>query len=254
MPIPFLIPSAIAIATEFFPMLATKLAGKHAGELAETVVNTAATVAGLPPDASAKDIIARVKSSSEASEQLRFQFEQLNQEAHFRDLEDRQDARRYQASVGQEGRARGTYMLIGVSAGLTACILVASLPHVSGMFGGTSVELDPALLALVTTVAGALLKMLSDAFAFEFGSSRGSREKDTQLSDFREALVTVGRENRQAATEIIREQQQQVPNIAQQVIKATEGAAAAGAATVQTAVDSVLNRRDFVGQLVAGEV
>ncbi len=188
---------------------------------------------------------------------MRFEFEQLNQEAHFRDLEDRSDARRYQETVGKEGRARSTYMLVGVSAGLVACILVASLPHVSGMIhGGTGAgfALDPALLALVTTVAGALLKMLSDAFAFEFGSSRGSKEKDTQLADFRDSLVTVGRENREAAKEIIREQQQQMPNLAEQVAKATGGAASAGAAAVQTAVDSVLKRRDFVGQLVAGEV
>ena len=74
------------------------------------------------------------------------------------------------------------------------------------------------LLALVTTVAGARLKMLSDAFAFEFGSSRGSREKDTQLADFRQALIDVGKDSRQAATE----QQQQSAGIAQQAIKVTD--------------------------------
>jgi hypothetical protein len=247
MAVQFLIPSAIALASEFFPMLATKLAGPRASEVAEAVVSTAAQAAGMAPDADVKEIIAKVKSNGLAAEQLRFQFEQLNSQEHERTLEDRQDARRYQASVGADGRKRGTYMLIGVSAGLVACIAVAAMPG--------QATTDPALLALVTTVAGALLKMLSDAFAFEFGSSRGSREKDTQLADFRTALVNVGRENRRAATEIIREQQQQLPAMTQQVLKAADSAVAAGAAAVQGAVESVMHqRRDFVGQLVKGEV
>ena len=112
------------------------------------------------------------------------------------------------------------------------------------------------LLALVTTVAGARLKMLSDAFAFEFGSSRGSREKDTQLADFRQALIDVGKDSRQAATE----QQQQSAGIAQQAIKVTDQvvaagveAVAAGATAAQNLVASVL-RRDFVGDLIEGQI
>ena len=257
MPAPFLIPAAIAIASEFFPLLATKLAGRDAGEVAETVVNAAAAAAGLPADADVATIISKIKAEPRAAEQLRYQFELLNQQEHERMLEDRQSARRYQIEAGADGRVRGNWMLGGVSLGLVSCILVAYVASQST--NGRTI--DPALLALVTTIAGALLKMLSDAFAFEFGSSRGSREKDTQLADFREAMIQVGKDNRRAATEIIRDSQAQIPNIAQQVIKATDTAIAAGASAVATGsaaaakvVDKVLERRDFVGQLVAGQL
>jgi len=255
MAIPFLIPSAVAIASEFFPMLATKLAGRNAGDVAETVVNAAAGAAGLPPDTDVRTIIDRIKAEPGAAEQLRYQFEVLNQQEHERSLEDRKDARRYQLAAGGDGRTRGNWMLGGVSLGLVSCIMVAYLAS-----GGRG-SVDPALLALVTTVAGALLKMLGDAFAFEFGSSRGSREKDSQLADFRESMLQVGKENRRAATELIRDSQAQIPNIAQQVIKATDSAIAAGASAVATgsaavgkAVDRVLERRDFVSQLAAGQI
>jgi hypothetical protein len=42
----------------------------------------------------------------------------------------------------------------------------------------TSVDLVPQVLAIFNMSIGALLKMLGDVFAFEFGSSRGSKEKD----------------------------------------------------------------------------
>jgi len=39
-------------------------------------------------------------------------------------------------------------------------------------------EIKPGVLAIFNMSIGALLKMLGDAFQFEFGSSRGSKEKD----------------------------------------------------------------------------
>ncbi|MDX1611632.1 MAG: hypothetical protein R3185_04630 [Candidatus Thermoplasmatota archaeon] len=42
-------------------------------------------------------------------------------------------------------------------------------------------DLSSGVLAIYNMIIGALLKMLGDAFAFEFGSSRGSKEKSSQL-------------------------------------------------------------------------
>lgn len=42
-------------------------------------------------------------------------------------------------------------------------------------------HIKPEVLAIFNMAIGALLKMLGDAFAFEFGSSRGSKEKDLAL-------------------------------------------------------------------------
>ncbi len=43
-------------------------------------------------------------------------------------------------------------------------------------------SIKPEVLAIFNMAVGALLKMISDAFQFEFGSSRGSKEKDLQMS------------------------------------------------------------------------
>lgn len=174
---PFMVPAAIAIASEFFPVLATKLGGKRGREVAEHVIQVAATVAGSPRDADPRDIIAALKEDESKSAEVRLRLEELDQEEHQRIVDDRLDARRYQASIGPRARLRGTMMLLGVVAGLVACIV--------GVFHSA----DAGALALLTTIAGALLKMLSDAFAFEFGSSMGSKEKDATIESFQRALI-----------------------------------------------------------------
>jgi len=42
----------------------------------------------------------------------------------------------------------------------------------------SNAEIKPAVLAIFNMSVGALLKMIGDGFAFEFGSSRGSKTKD----------------------------------------------------------------------------
>jgi hypothetical protein len=174
---PFMVPAAIAIASEFFPVLATKLGGKRGREVAESVIQVAATVAGTPRDADPRDIIAALKKDEAKAAEVRLRLEELDQEEHERIVEDRMDARRYQASIGPRARLRGTVMLLGVVAGLVAIIIAVF--H----------SADPGALALLTTIAGALLKMLSDAFAFEFGSSLGSKDKDATIENFQRALI-----------------------------------------------------------------
>jgi hypothetical protein len=173
----FLVPSAIAIASEFFPVLATKLGGSRGRKVAEHVIDVAATVAGTPRDADPREIIAALKTDEAKAAEVRLRLEELDQQEHQRIVDDRADARRYQASIGARARLRGTLLLLGVVAGLVACI--------AAVFSTT----QPASLALLTTIAGALLKMLSDAFAFEFGSSSGSKEKDAHIESIQKALI-----------------------------------------------------------------
>lgn len=260
MAVSFLIPTAISLADAFFPMLATKLGGERAGEVADQVVDVATRVAGLPKDASAKEIIASLGENPEAMEQVRYEFAMLDQQEHERILEDRASARKYQIAVGADGRRRGNIMLICVAGGLASCIIAAIRIARVGNEG----EYTTAMIALITTVAGALLKMLSDAFAFEFGSSRGSKEKDDQLSAFREALVDVGRENRKTAAGLLETKQAQAA--APQTLIMHPGAmtdpteAALGmpqqprAAQPGPSAPMDTPRRDFVADLVAGRI
>lgn len=262
MVLPLLIGAGVSLAAKFFPLLVGKIGGARAEEVATEVVTTAASVAGMPlPKASElKDpgklnelvttITATIGKNELMREQLRFELEKLDAAEHERILQDRENARSYQIAVGSGGRIRGNIMLIGVSVGLVACIVTVVMPTFVSSSGDV-IRLTEGQLALITTVAGALLKMLSDAFAFEFGSSRGSKEKDAQITDFKQALVQAGKERQDADKEIILSQNKTAAKTAQEVrreiIVSPQLAESAEPRPVQA-------KRDFVSDLQAGRV
>ncbi len=184
MAIPMLLPSAIAIAAEFFPILATRLGGRNGKRVAEQIVQVAATVAGTPKDAEPREILASLRKDPAKADALRLRLSEIDLQTHESELKDRENARQYQLRSGSGGWfGRGNIMLLGVIFGLIACVFAAATE------AGTTDDPNPALLALVTTIAGALLKMLSDAFAFEFGSSSGSKDKAQQIERFQKVLL-----------------------------------------------------------------
>ncbi len=240
---PFLVPAAIAIASEFFPVIATKLGGKRGREVAEHVIQVAATVAGTPKDADPREIIAALRKDEAKAAEVRLRLEELDQEEHQRIVDDRMDARRYQASIGARARVRGTVMLLGVVLGLVAIIVA--------VVQGTG---DPTSVALLTTIAGALLKMLSDAFAFEFGSSSGSKEKDATIDGIQKALMDTNRaRNAQLETESTAAQARVSTQAAEAMQKLTAPSAPARVEPEEpeTEVAAKVRSRDFVAELVA---
>lgn len=241
MALPMILPAAIAIAAEFFPLLATRLGGKRGQRVAEQVVEIAATVAGVPPDASARDIVASLKKDPERVEALRVRLAEIDMESHDAEIRDRESARSYQASIGDKGRMRGNVMLVGVVVGLIACVMGA---------GFTNLGAGP--LALVTTIAGALLKMLSDAFAFEFGSSAGSKDKDYQIDRFQKALIDVNQAQAERSERAM-PQSRYAPGgnttITDGPVVAVGDASVIDVSDDPTSGDRIRRRRDFVGEL-----
>jgi len=65
-------------------------------------------------------------------------------------------------------------------------------------------------------------------------------------------MLALGKEDFRVARDVVREQQ--LPQIAQKVIESADAAMAAGASATKAAIKSVTERRDFVGQLVRGEI
>lgn len=82
---------------------------------------------------------------------------------------DRMDARARDTKLRQAGykNTRADVMIVVVAFALCLDITLLSL-----------YDLKPEVIAIFNMMVGALLKMLGDAFQFEFGSSRGSKEKD----------------------------------------------------------------------------
>ena len=91
-------------------------------------------------------------------------------------MKDRQDARWRDVAMTQAGRRnfRADIMVISAACGLVLCLV--SLGHYSEELPGEAV-------GIISTIAGIFGACLKDAYAFEFGSSRGSKEKDAALLD-----------------------------------------------------------------------
>ncbi|ANT62725.1 hypothetical protein AYJ57_20345 [Salipiger sp. CCB-MM3] len=225
--------AARIIAGRFLPVLLGKLSGSRAGDLAERVVSTAAGVVGLPLDASVDEIVAKLGDDPEAERRFTLAMMEIERDVYRLELEDRRAARESQNARGQQ---RADMMLKMVVTGLLACILAVVALGMVGMENDTA---RASLIALLTTIAGALLKMFSDAFAFEFGSSRGSKNKDEQIEEFNQALLAVGRKQQDRTQEMLRE------NLDKRTVVAVEAEASA------TTVAAAPGKRDFVAELEA---
>ncbi|MDR2268486.1 MAG: hypothetical protein LBD81_03510 [Holosporaceae bacterium] len=64
-------------------------------------------------------------------------------------------------------------MIIGAALGLVFCLL--TLTSYSG-------DLPGEVVGIISTVSGIFGACLKDAYSFEFGSSRGSKDKDDKIS------------------------------------------------------------------------
>ena len=86
---------------------------------------------------------------------------------------DRASARDRDTKLKQTGyrNSRADLMILAVAVALIVDIVLL----------WQNPELPQGIVAIFNMMVGACLKMLGDAFQFEFGSSRGSKEKDIQL-------------------------------------------------------------------------
>lgn len=89
-------------------------------------------------------------------------------------LADRKDARARDVALHQAGFAnqRADWMVVGDVIGLVACLVVLALFRT---------EMPGEVVSLLSTVASIFGLCLRDAHQFEFGSSRGSKEKTALL-------------------------------------------------------------------------
>lgn len=159
----------IALAAQLIPFLLPKVAKALGGEKAEKVADTVVGIAEAVTGKKGQDAVEAVKANPETA--LAFLKAQLDQETRLEELviEDRKDARARDSLFIKAGRwnFRADLLVIG-------CVL--ALCYIVNEIAGTDIK--PEVLAIFNMSVGALLKMLGDAFAFEFGSSRGSKEKD----------------------------------------------------------------------------
>ncbi len=168
-----------------FPILAAAMG------LAEFAPSIVRWLSGENPEGVAKDIIERAKKVvkcddvNDAMEVLRsdplklieFQKAMLSFEAELEMgfLNDRRSARERDIAILQSGAKnyRGDVMVVSAAMGLVLCL--ASLAYFANDLPGEAV-------GILSTIAGIFGSCLKDAYAFEFGSSRGSKNKDSAVA------------------------------------------------------------------------
>lgn len=163
-----MIPIALSLAAQFAPDIIKYFTKSDtAAAVAGQVIGIAQTVTGTntPEEADA---------SLKADPALAMQFK-IAVMANDADLEksflaDRQDARKRDVAMTQAGRYnyRADVLAILAVGGLVFCMYLIA----------TNAGLEERSVNAIMFVAGVLAAAVRDVFSFEFGSSRGSKEKD----------------------------------------------------------------------------
>lgn len=149
---------------EFAPIIAKLVSGDNAINMAEKVIETAQNITGSKEIHQMQE---RLKTAPDVL--LKFQSEL----SKF-DLEDRINARQRDASLFQLGKRnlRGDVMVLSALLGLLGCLGALTIFKMS---------LSGEVVGIISTIAGIFGSCLKDAYAFEFGSSRSSKEKENHL-------------------------------------------------------------------------
>jgi len=158
--------------TEFAPLIARWIGGEGGEKTAHKVVDIAHTVTGE------KDPL-RVHQSLKADPKLVIAFQEailkMGHELEMAEYKDRENARLRDVALAQAGRSnlRADIMVVSAALGLIACLMTITFYRMS---------LPGEAVGIISTIAGIFGSCLKDAYAFEFGSSRGSKLKDGKIS------------------------------------------------------------------------
>lgn len=161
-------------------------AGEASAAVAEKVVGIAGAVTGATDPA---EILGRLRENAQLAQQFRLAVLNADTELEKAFLADRQDARARDVEVrklNSGNNRRADVMILGAVAGLLACLVVLVFFRK---------DIPGEVVGIVSTIAGIFGACLRDAFQFEFGSSRGSKEKDEVISG-----IVSGYQPRPAAT------------------------------------------------------
>jgi len=179
MPIPAVAAATIGLAAEFAPSLVKWIAGDDAGEVAKDVADIAKRVTG-------KDDIDAAAEAIRADPALVLEF-QKEAGKHERELtqsylDDKADARARDVALAQAGRMnwRADVLLAGAYLTCVAIVVAFALG-----------EIDPgaAVAGAMFTLLGVMGAVIKQAADFEFGSSRGSKNKDTELANMAKGVA-----------------------------------------------------------------
>ena len=165
------IAAALGLA-EFAPVIARWLGGSHAQDAAAKVVDIAQKITGtLDP----LEAIHHLETNNKLVIEFQKAIIRVEAQMELAAVKDRQDARLRDVALANAGRSniRADVMVISAALGLIFCL--GSLAYYSDELPGEAV-------GIISTIAGIFGACLKDAYSFEFGSSRSSRDKDSTVA------------------------------------------------------------------------
>lgn len=166
-------PISIALAlAQFAPSIMKFLgAGESSVSAAQKVVSIAQTVTnGKTPE----EALQTLRMNAELAQQFNLAVLANDRELDLAFLADRQSARARDVEFIKAGKVnnRANAMVLFDVLGLIACLVVLTFFRK---------DMPGEVVGLLSTIAGIFGLCLRDAHQFEFGSSRGSREKDESI-------------------------------------------------------------------------
>jgi len=170
MSIPLL--SGVLNLVQFAPEIASWLMGEKAGNVARDVLNLASNITGHDDPV---NMAKALREDGLLAQQFNKSVMEIVANLELSALDDVRDARKRDSLLINSGRknVRADVMVICAAFGLVVCLLCLVF---------FAFQLSGEAVGIISTVAGIFGACLKDAYAFEFGSSRGSKEKDSTVA------------------------------------------------------------------------
>jgi hypothetical protein len=158
--------------SQFAPILGNWFGSNRIESIASRVINIAKEISGSED---VQDMIETFKSDPDKAIVFQEKICAMETEIEMALIQDRREARQRELQLLLSGKSnyRADIMVVSAVLGLGLCL--GSL----GIYGDS---LPGEAVGIISTIAGIFGACLKDAYAFEFGSSRGSRQKDQAMA------------------------------------------------------------------------
>lgn len=164
--------SFVSALAELSPVIARWIGGEQGEKMAHHAVGVAQALTG---EKDPSKVIGSLKGDPKLLAKFQHSLMQMDHELELAAYKDRDNARARDVALVQAGRhnLRADIMVLSAAFGLISCLVTITLYRTS---------LPGEAVGIISTIAGIFGSCLKDAYAFEFGSSRGSKLKDGKLS------------------------------------------------------------------------
>ncbi|MDR0942601.1 MAG: hypothetical protein LBM19_03250 [Holosporales bacterium] len=163
--------AALSLA-QFTPRVAKWLSGTKVESISQKIVEIAKNVANTKDEFKA---IEKIKSDKNMYDLFQRALINSEREIELAIIKDKENARRRDIAIINAGKRnkRADVMVVSAAVGLIFCLVSIYLYRK---------ELPGEVVGIISTIAGIFGSCLKDAYNFEFGSSRGSKEKDQTVA------------------------------------------------------------------------